>query len=146
MRKMNSILTGILIAVLFMLSGCNKEIEDPIPCYTLKVKGADGTKILSPPYVVEAKQEIEFDNCGAADYYAYFSGKPESVWTDFQDPNDHTTSGSDTNPYGGFFITYPTPGTYIVTVVLTNREVKNPSNFKQVTIDFEIVVVAPAGK
>jgi hypothetical protein len=143
MRKEKSILIGILIALIFVIPGCKKEIESPTACYTLRAKTADGTKILSAPYVVEAKQEIEFDNCGAADYFAYFTGKPESKWVNFQDPNDSTTVGYDTNPYGGFYITYQTPGTYTATVVLTNREPKNPSNSKQVTIDFEIEVRAP---
>jgi hypothetical protein len=143
MRKEKSILIGILIALIIVIPGCKKELESPTACYTLKVKTADGTKIISAPYVVEAKQEIEFDNCGAADYYSYFTGMPESIWADFQDPADSTTEGSDTNPYGGFYITYKNPGTYTATVVLTNREVKNPKNQKMVTIDFVIEVLAP---
>jgi hypothetical protein len=143
MRKEKSILIGILIALIVVIPGCKKELESPVACYTLRVKTADGTKILNAPYIVEAKQEIEFDNCGAADYYSYFTGKPGSIWTAFQDPGDSTTEGSDTNPFGGFYITYQTPGIYTATVVLTNREVKNPANLKQLTIDFEIEVVAP---
>jgi hypothetical protein len=143
MRKEKSILIGILIALIVVLPGCKKEIENPTACYTLKAKTPDGTKIMSAPYIVEAKQEIEFDNCGAADYFSYFSGKPGSIWAEFQDPYDSTTVGTDTNPFGGFFISYPDPGTYTLTIVLTNREVKNPANFKQVTIDYEIQVVDP---
>ena len=146
MRKEKSILIGILIALIVSLNGCKKELESPDACYTLRIRTEDGTKIVSSPFVVETNQEIEFDNCGAADYYSYFSGKPGSIWADFQDPNDVTTVGSDTNPYGGFYIEYQTPGTYTATVVLTNREVKKPSNFKHVTIDFEITVVAPGSK
>jgi len=143
MRKEKSILIGILIALIVAVPGCKKELESPTACYTVRVKSADGTKIISEPYIVETNEDIEFDNCGAADYYAYFSGKPGSIWAEFQDPNDFTTEGTDTNPFGGFIIKYPNPGTYTVTIVLTNREVKNPSNSRQVTIDYEIKVVEP---
>jgi hypothetical protein len=143
MRKEKSILIGILVALLVVIPGCKEELESPTVCYTLRVKSADGTKIMSEPYVVETNEEIEFDNCGSADYFAYFSGKPGSIYADFLDPNDFTTEGTDTNPYGGFFIKYPDPGTYTVTIVLTNREVKNPTNSKMVTVDYEITVIAP---
>jgi hypothetical protein len=143
MRKEKSILIGILIALIVGIPGCKEELESPKVCYTLRVKSADGTKIMAEPYIVETNEDIEFDNCGAADYFAYFSGKPGSIWADFQDPNDSTTKGTDTNPYGGFVIKYSDPGTYTVTVVLTNREVKNPTNSRMVTVDFEIKVVAP---
>jgi hypothetical protein len=143
MRKEKSILIGILIALTVMIPGCKEELESPAVCYTLKVNSADGTKIMAEPYVVGTNEEIEFDNCGNADYFAYFSGKPGSIYSDFLDPNDSTTEGTDTNPYGGFFIKYPDPGTYTVTVVLTNREVKNPANSRMVTVDYVIKVVAP---
>ncbi len=143
MRKEKSILIGILIVFIVAIPGCKMEIENPTACYTLKVQGEDGTKIISAPFIVKVDEAIEFDNCGAAEYYAFFSGKQGSIWADYLDPDDLTTEGSDTNPYGDFYITYQTPGTYTATVVLTNREVKNPSNLKQVTMDFEIEVVVP---
>jgi hypothetical protein len=146
MRKEKSFLFQILIVFILLLSSCKKEVEIPTGCYTIQINTENGRVTLKEPYVVTTNQDVEFYNCGRADFYAVFSGKPGSIWREYMDPADSTSVGADANLNGNFNVTYQTPGDYTLTVVLTNRMPKDPSNFKQLTMDFNIKVVLPEGK
>lgn len=146
MSNAKSIINLILIALVLILPACEKEIENPEACYILTVKSADGTIVLEAPYIVDVKQVIDFKSCGTADYYAFFSGAPGNIWSEYTNPADSTTIGADTNSNGDFTFAYPISGNYTVTVVLTNRKFKDPHNYKQVTIDFAIQVKEPEAK
>lgn len=145
MRTSNSILLLIVSLLLFIISSCKKEeLKDPYARYTLTIRNENGATVLTEPYIVNVGQQIDFTNVGSADFHSFFSGMPGSVWTDYINPEDTKTVGTDTNEFGDFSITYTVPGDYVATVVLINRKVKEPSNFKQVTYNFAIKVVAPA--
>lgn len=132
-----------MLPLIFVASACEKAVEDPDVCYTLSIKKDLETIILTEPYTVDAGRAIVFENCGIADFYAYFSGTPGHVYSEFLDPSDLTTVGADTQAGGNLTFTYQTPGQYTFTMLLTNREVGNPGNYKQVPVDFEITVTEP---
>jgi hypothetical protein len=140
MKNNKPILFLMLIVLISIISGCEDEIENPKACYTLKIKNGNGTTELTEPYIVDVGQSISFTNCGSADYYAFFSGVPGNKWSEYTNPADTTSKGADTNTYGDFSFSYQTAGNYILTVVLTNRKVKDPHNFKQVILDIPIQV------
>jgi len=146
MRIKKCILLLIVSIFIFSISGCKSGIESPEACFTLKIKKADKIIELAEPYIVEVGQVIEFYNCGIADYYSFFSGMPGSVWADYINSADSTNSGMDTNPNGDFSFSYTSPGNYTTTVVLTNRTVKEPHNYKQLNINFAIKVIEPDAK
>jgi hypothetical protein len=118
----------------FITPACEKDIEDPAACYKLSIKKEGEILVLTEPYTVDAGRSITFENCGKADFYSFFSGTPGHIWEDFNDPSDTETKGADTKSDGSFNYTYQDPGQYNATVVLTNREVKNASNYRQVTL------------
>lgn len=145
MRTSKSIVLLIVSVLLFMISGCSKEeVKNPYAQYTLTIRNENGITVLTEPYIVDVGQKIDFTNVGSAQYHSFFSGMAGRVWTDYLNPDDTTTEGTDTNEFGDFSITYTAPGDYIATVVLINRKAKDPSNFKQVILNFAIKVVVPA--
>ena len=121
-------------------SACEKAIEDPQVCYTLTIKKDLETITLTEPYTVDAGRAIVFKNCGYADFYSYFSGTSGHVYAEFIDPSDLTTVGQDTQARGELTISYQTPGQYVFTMVLTNREVGKPDNYRQIPVDFVFTV------
>jgi hypothetical protein len=92
---------------------------------------------------VDAGRTIDFENCGYADFYAFFSGRPGHVYSEFIDPADSTTTGGDTQAGGDFSFTYQEPGVFTATILLTNREVGNPGNYRQIPLDLVITVTEP---
>jgi hypothetical protein len=128
-----------------MISGCTKEeLKDPYARYTLTIRNENGATVLTEPYIVNVGQQIDFTNVGSADFHSFFSGMPGSVWTDYINKTGTKSEGKDTNTYGDFSVTYTAAGDYTATVVLTNRKVKSPLDYKQVTINFAIKVIVPA--
>jgi len=128
-----------VIPSLMLATGCEKKVEDPVACYKLSIKKEGEIIVLSEPYSVDAGREIHFENCGKADFYAFFSGTPGHVWAEFN-PSDLTTTGADTGAGGHMNYTYQTPGQYNATFVLTNRQVGDAQDYKQVTVDYLITV------
>ena len=118
-------------------------MEDPDACYELSIKKQGEVIILTPPYTVDAGRLILFENCGYADFYSFFSGIPGHVWAEFDNPSDTTTTGGETLPGGDKEYAYQTPGEYTATIVLTNRQVGDPYNFKEVTMDFVFTITEP---
>lgn len=129
--------------VLFTAPACEKEVEEPDACYTLSIKKEGEVVILTEPYSVEAGNKISFENCGHADFYAFFSGTPGHIYADYTDPADTITTGSDTNATGDVSVTYNDPGQYTATILLSNRAVGDPYNAKQVAMNFDITVTEP---
>jgi hypothetical protein len=129
-----------MVVLLIVAAACEKKLEDPVACYKLTIKKEGEILDLSKPFTVDAGRSISFENCGKADFYSFFSGTPGHVWEDFKDPSDVTTVGTDTKSGGHIDYTYQTPGQYTATMVLTNREVKNPGNSRQIALNFEITV------
>lgn len=140
MRKPTTFLWLASLLVFMFVTACEKEVEDPEACYTLTIKKEGEVIELADPYTVDAGRAIQFTNCGHADFYAYFAGTPGHIWSDFTGQDDLSTTGSDTNSTGDFSITYSNTGTYTATVVLTNRQVGDSYNYKQVAVDFVITV------
>jgi len=143
MRNFKIILLLIVVPLFFMTTACEKAVEDPVGCYELSIKKEGEVLVLTEPYTVDAGRSIQFENCGKADFYAFFSGTPGHVWADFNNPSDTETVGGDTKTDGSIDYTYQTPGQYTATMVLTNREVKNASNLRQVAHDLQITVTEP---
>lgn len=129
-----------VVPALILLLACEKKVEDPVACYKLSIKKGGEVLVLTEPYTVDAGRSIEFKNCGKADFYSFFSGTPGHVWEDFNNPSDTETVGTDTKSGGDINYTYQTPGQYTATMVLTNREIINASNYKQVALKFAITV------
>jgi hypothetical protein len=129
-----------VIPSLMLATGCEKKVEDPVACYKLSIKKEGEIIELTEPYSVDAGREIQFENCGKADFYSFFSGTPGNAWADFIDPSNTTTVGTDTRAGGDINYTYQTTGQYTATMVLTNRKVGDPYDYKQVTMNFEITV------
>jgi hypothetical protein len=140
MRNFKIILLLIMVPLFFIAPACEKAVEDPLACYKLSIKKEGEVLVLTEPYTVDAGRSIQFENCGKADFYSFFSGTPGNVWADFNNPSDTETVGVDTKSDGSIDYTYSTPGQYTATMVLTNREVKNASNYRQVALDFVITV------
>jgi hypothetical protein len=139
MKYFKTLLLGMALTSLIIAPACEKKVEDPVACYTLTIKKEGEILQLNEPYTVDAGREIHFENCGKADFYAFFSGTPGHVWAEFN-PSDLTTTGADTGAGGHMNYTYQTPGQYTATFVLTNREVGKASNSRQVTVDYVITV------
>lgn len=139
MKYFKILLLGMAIPSLILAPGCEKKVEDPVACYTLTIKKEGEILQLNEPYTVDAGRNIHFENCGKADFYAFFSGMPGHVWAEFN-TGDLTTTGADTGAGGHLDFTYATPGQYTATFVLINREVGNASNSRQVTLDYMITV------
>lgn len=142
MRQMRTFLL-MVVPLMLIATACEKAVDDPDVCYTLTIKKDLETITLTEPYTVDAGRAIVFDNCGMADFYSYFSGEPGHIYTEFIDPSDLTTVGADTQAGGNLTYTYQTPGQYVFTMLLTNREVGNPGNFNQVSVDFVFTVTEP---
>lgn len=119
---------------------CEEDVEDPAACYELSIKKEGEVLVLTEPYTVDAGRSIQIENCGKADFYSFFSGTPGHVWADFNNPSDTETVGADTKSGGSIDYTYSTPGQYTATMVLTNREVNNASNYRQVALDLVFTV------
>ena len=143
MRKFIITFFVAVFSLLIIVPACEKEVEEPDGCYTLTVKREGEIITLSDPYTVEAGEAISFTNCGKADFYAFFSGEPGHVYSDFTNPSDTITTGTDTNSSGDVSVTYSTPGQYTATILLTNRAVGDPDNIKQLAMNFEITVNEP---
>jgi hypothetical protein len=139
MRYFKTLLCWMVIPSLMLAIGCEKEVEDPLACYTLTIKKEGEIIQLNEPYTVDAGREIHFENCGKADFYAFFSGTPGHVWAEFN-PSDLTTTGADTGAGGHMNYTYQETGQYTATFVLTNRQVGDAQDYKQVTVDYVITV------
>lgn len=140
MKKLKLIL--ILFCFITNLSfwGCDEDLETPDACYTLWIT-VEGEQVeLTAPYTIEAGQEIAFSNCGDADFYSFFSGLGGESWAEFNDPANATVTGSDTDPSGNVDCTYSEPGQYVATIVLINRSIEDPTNYKQEVINFDITV------
>lgn len=133
------------VPLFIFITACEKKIEDPVACYKLSIKKEGEILELTKPFTVDAGRSIQFENCGKADFYAFFSGTPGHVWEDFNDPSDTETVGIDTKSGGDIDYTYQTPGQYTATMVLTNREIKNPGNYRQTALNFEITVTEAEG-
>ena len=143
MKKFKIIFLLTVIPILFYSTGCEKEIEEPDGCYTLSIKQDGEIVILTEPYSVEAGVSIFFENCGMADFYSFFSGKPGHVYAEYTNPADTTSTGVDTNSTGDVSVSYPDAGEYTATMLLTNRTVGDPHNAKQVAMNFDITVTEP---
>ena len=143
MRNSKIILLLIVVPLFIIATACEKAVEDPVGCYELSIKKEGEVLVLTEPYTVDAGRSIHFKSCGNADFYAFFSGTPGHVWADFNNPSDTETVGSDTKSDGSIDYTYQTAGQYTATMVLTNREVKNASNFRQQALDLLITVTEP---
>jgi hypothetical protein len=139
MKNLKNLILWMVVPSLMFAPACEKKVEDPVGCYTLTIKKEGEILTLTEPYTVDAGRAIHFENCGKADFYACFNGTPGHVWAEFN-PSDLTTTGADTQAGGHIDITYLTPGQYTATFVLTNRQVGDPSNAKQVTVDYVITV------
>ena len=145
MRKTRITLMLIVVPLLILASSCESKLEDPVACYELSIKKEGQVLILTAPYTVDAGRSITFSNCGKADFYSFFSGTPGHVWADFNDPSNTTTTGGDTKADGSINYTYQDPGNYTATLVLTNRKVGASSEYKQLTVNFEIMVTEAEG-
>lgn len=143
MRKFKFILLLAAFSLLFIAPACEKDVEDPEGCYTLTVKREGELIMLTQPYTVAAGEGINFTNCGHADFYSFFSGTPGHVYSEFTNPADTTTTGTDTNSSGDVSVTYSETGQYTATILLTNRAVGDPDNMKQLAMNFEITVTEP---
>jgi len=143
MRNFNFFLLLVTGLLFLVIQACEKEVEEPDGCYTLSIKKEGEIITLTEPYTVEAGFSISFENCGQADFYAFFSGTTGHVYADFIDPADTTTTGTDTNVTGDVSVTYSTPGEYTATMLLTNRQVGDPYNYKQLVMNFNITVTEP---
>jgi hypothetical protein len=143
MKKIKIILLLMLVPLFFIAPACEKNIEDPASCYSLAIKKEGEILELTVPYTVDAGREIQFINCGKADFYAFFSGTPGHIWSEFIDPANTTTTGGDTKPGGNVNYAYQDVGEYTATIVLTNRTVENPKDSRQVTMDLLITVTEP---
>ena len=143
MRNLKILLWLIVVPMFIISPACEKKkVEDPVACYELTIKKEGEVIVLTEPYTVDANREIQFTNCGKADFYAFFSGIPGQIWSEFN-PADKTTVGGDTKPGGNVNYTYQNTGEYTATIVLTNRQVGDPYNNKQRTMDFFITVTEP---
>jgi len=143
MRKLKLILLLMVIPMFFITPACEEDIEDPDACYELTIKKEGEIIILTPPYTIDAGRKIIFENCGYADFYSFFNGTPGHVWAEYQDPTDTLTTGGETLPGGDIEYTYLYPGDYTATMVLTNRQVGDPYNIKQVTMEFVFTITEP---
>lgn len=129
----------IFIGLLFAATSCTDVVEEPVLCYNLIIEQGGEEIVLKEPFTVVAGQTIEFTNCGLADFYSFFPGTPLNSWSEYKDQNDLSIKGLDTNG-GDISYAYEIPGTYTATMVLTNRQVSDPTNSKQLTKDFVITV------
>jgi len=143
MRNLKIILLLTVLPLLFIAPACEKEVEEPDGCYTLSIKKEGEIVVLTEPYSVKTGVGISFENCGKADFYAFFSGTPGHVYAEFINQADLSTTGTDTNSNGDISYTYSIPGQYTATVLLTNRAVGDPYNIKQLVLNFEITVTEP---
>lgn len=144
MKNLKNLILWMVVPSLMFAPACEKKVEDPVACYTLTIKKEGEILTLTEPYSVDAGRDIHFENCGKADFYAFFNGTPGHIWAEFN-PSDLTTTGGDTGAGGHVNMTYQTPGQYTATFVLTNRQVGDPSNSKQVTVDYVITVTEAIG-
>ncbi len=100
MRNSKIILLLIVVPLFIIATACEKAVEDPVGCYELSIKKEGEVLVLTEPYTVDAGRSIHFKSCGNADFYAFFSGTPGHIWSEFIDPANTTTTGGDTKPGG----------------------------------------------
>ena len=143
MKKPVNFLIFMAFLLIAVTPACEKDLEDPDACYTLTIKKEGEFIVLTEPYSVDAGRSIQFENCGRADFYSFFSGTPGQVWADYKNPSDTATVGADSQPGGNLKYAYQVPGQYTATIVLTNRQVGDPYNSKQIALDFVITVTEP---